>query len=61
MMPMKTDASSKTTVYALRCYVNGNRKYTDALTQEEAVCFRAAAKHLMAYLTRRYELKEKKP
>ncbi len=43
-------------VYAIRCFLNGERKATDKLTPAEARYFRQAALHLANYLTKEYGL-----
>lgn len=43
-------------IYAIRCFLNGERKLTDKLTKDEAYNFRQAALHLSSYLTKEYGL-----
>jgi hypothetical protein len=43
-------------IYAVRCFLNGDRKMTDKLTMEEAYTFRKAAGNLYRYLTKEYKL-----
>lgn len=49
-------ADSDTDVFEIRCHVNGERKKTHELSKHEAICFRAAAQHLVKYLTETYDL-----
>lgn len=42
--------------FAIRCYRNGKRKFTNNLKEEEARIFRQAARHLIKYLTRTYKI-----
>ena len=49
-------ADSDTDVFEIRCLVNGERKKTHELSKQEAICFRAAAQHLVKYLTDTYDL-----
>jgi len=46
----------KETEYAVRCFKNGKRKYTDKLTGEEAYNLRKTARHLASFLTKTYML-----
>ncbi len=48
--------ASEETVYAIRCFKDGERKPTYRLTKDEAHHFRQAALHMADYLTREYEL-----
>lgn len=48
--------ANEDTVYAIRCFRDGDRKLTDKLTKDEAYHFRQAALHLSSYLTREYGL-----
>jgi len=43
-------------IYAIRCFINGQRAYTDELTKDEAGILRATARHLISYLEREYGL-----
>lgn len=47
-------------VYAIRCFFNGERRFTDKLTQKEAYVFRKAAGNLYKYLTKEYKLSSPK-
>jgi len=48
--------AEKNEIYAIRCFIDGKRKKTDALTIKEARIFRAAARHLARYLGKEYRL-----
>jgi hypothetical protein len=43
--------------YAIRCFIDGERKFTHKLTKKQAQIFRQAAKHLSKYLKTEYKLK----
>lgn len=47
---------TKDDVFAIRCFLNGKRKLTHELSEEEARNFRKAARHLSRYLTKEYKL-----
>ena len=42
--------------FSIQCYKDDERRLTHELTQVEALCFRKAAKHLVEYLTKEYQL-----
>lgn len=42
--------------YAVRCFINDERKLTDKLRPDDAAIFRHAALHLVKYLTKEYHL-----
>lgn len=45
--------------FAIRCFIDNVRISTSALTKEEALNFRKAAKHLVWYLSATYRLDRK--
>ncbi len=48
-----------TTIYAVRCYLNGKRKFTRSLNRRDAKIFLRAARTLVRYLSE--TMKERKP
>lgn len=48
--------AKKEDVFSIRCFLNGKRKLTHALTKTEAKNFRKAALHLSGFLTENYKL-----
>ena len=57
--PDYVDPSNKEPVYAIRCFLNGERKYTHELTKEEAEVFYNTAEKLKEYLKEEYLNKNK--
>ncbi len=51
-----TESRGQHREFAIRCFIDDERKYTHLLTKEEAASFRAAAQHLASYLAQAYDL-----
>lgn len=47
---MSKDAKKNKEIFAIQCFKNGKRLYTDKLTLHEMRCLRITAEHLIKHL-----------
>jgi hypothetical protein len=45
-----------TTIFAIRCFIDGKRTKTHLLTKKQARIFRKTARHLSRYLKKTYKV-----
>ena len=55
-MKSEREKKDKEDVFAIRCFKNGKRRFTDRLTKYEARCLLVTARHLSEYLASEYDI-----